>query len=469
MTGLSKPAVKRVLLLNPPGDRLYARDKFCTSVSKTNYYWPPVDLLALSGRLAKRFKVGVMDAIVERLGEDACLDRAKQGGYDAVIFLTCAASWRQDFAFAARLKEELGLHTIALGGLLLTRAEEALERFPFLDAVLFDFVGHDVAHYLAGELDQVTAMAFRRNGRVEIHPRAGAGSFSYPPPKHELFPIRRYSFPLARHRQYTAVLASLGCTHRCSFCVPGTLGMRVRDPANVMAELSHIRDLGIPEVLFQDHCFSAVREHTLALMDAMIRASLGLEWICQTRVDRVDDELLARMRRAGCRTIQFGVESADPQVLRRARKETTPQTVEQAFTLCRRNGISTSAFFILGLPGDTEGSILDTIGYATRLGCDTAVFSLPMPHVGTALGDEILAQDADRDEWLEYDDVSAPRHGGIALTPQRLLELRDLAYRRFYLRLRFMVGWMLRTRTLSQVVYGLMSLRAMFELPKDRR
>ena len=109
MTGLSKPAVKRVLLLNPPGDRLYARDKFCTSVSKTNYYWPPVDLLALSGRLAKRFKVGVMDAIVERLGEDACLDRAKQGGYDAVIFLTCAASWRQDFAFAARLKEELGL------------------------------------------------------------------------------------------------------------------------------------------------------------------------------------------------------------------------------------------------------------------------------------------------------------------------------------------------------------------------
>ena len=94
---------RKVLLLNPPGERLYARDKYCTSVSKTSYYWPQVDLLVQSGYLKDHHDLFVLDAIAERLSFEKSFARISKMGADAVIFLTCSASWDKDFAFAKRL------------------------------------------------------------------------------------------------------------------------------------------------------------------------------------------------------------------------------------------------------------------------------------------------------------------------------------------------------------------------------
>jgi len=105
-----KPQVSRrkVLLLNPPGEKLYARDKYCTSVSKTSYYWPQVDLLVQSGYLKDHHELFVLDAIAERLSFEESFRRIEAMAADTVIFLTCSASWDRDFAFVKRLKEELG-------------------------------------------------------------------------------------------------------------------------------------------------------------------------------------------------------------------------------------------------------------------------------------------------------------------------------------------------------------------------
>ncbi|MFA9454076.1 MAG: hypothetical protein ACERK6_09190, partial [Candidatus Aminicenantaceae bacterium] len=95
----------KVLLLNPPGDKLYQRDLYCSNVSKANYYWPSIDLLIQSGILGEAFQVDILDAIVEKLGPDECLAKIRAGGYAAVLFLTGTASWQQDFAFLARIKD----------------------------------------------------------------------------------------------------------------------------------------------------------------------------------------------------------------------------------------------------------------------------------------------------------------------------------------------------------------------------
>ena len=85
--------MEKILLLNPPGDKLYQRDMYCSAVSKANYYWPAIDLLILSGILGEKYEVHILDAIAEKLEPERCLARIKKENFKAIIFLTGTASW----------------------------------------------------------------------------------------------------------------------------------------------------------------------------------------------------------------------------------------------------------------------------------------------------------------------------------------------------------------------------------------
>lgn len=452
---------RRVLLLNPPGEKLYARDKYCTSVSKTEYYWPQVDLLALSGILSPHHDVFVLDAIAERLSFEASFNRIRAMGADAVIFLTCSASWDKDFDFVRRLKEELGMMTIANGGFLLFKGESAMEQFPFLDAVLLDFTEPDVLRYLEGNLEDPRNFILRRNGEVVRGKRESANRFSYPVPRHELFPLKRYLFPLCKRRVYTAALTSMGCPFNCTFCIPGTLKFKLRDVDNVMEELEYIAALGIGEVLFQDSSFGANLAHLDELCRKMIDARLNIIWMCQSRVDIIDEKRIRMMKEAGCHSIQFGVESGDERILQTMSKGITLDQTRQAFSLCRKFGITTNGFFIIGMPGETEQTVLKTIEFAKELKCDVAAFSLPMPHPGTKLGEAIRSNGTVLTEWDLFDDVSHPNVGTGDLSMEKIWELRNRAYREFYLRPSYVLRRALSIRSRKELM---MHIRAFFSI-----
>lgn len=436
----------KILLLNPPGDKLYARDKYCTSVSKASYYWPQIDLLMLSGILSPRHHVEVLDAIVERLDFQTALSRIVSARYDAVIFLASSASWQSDFAFMRRVKEQTGCLTIANGGFLLFKGVEVMREREFIDAVLLDFSTDDILRYLEGA-GEVRNMIYRRGGAVIKAERSPATEFSIPVPRHELVPLAKYLFPLQRYPVFTVVNASIGCPFNCSFCISATIPYKLRNVDNVMEELRHIRSLGVREVLFHDSTFTARRDHALALCDAMIKEKLGVAWICQTRVDCVDEDLLRRMKEAGCHSIEFGVESGEEGVREEMGKGITTEQITRAFALCRAAGLRTDGFFIIGIPGDTEESIRATIDLAIRLKCDFASFSLPMPHPGTKLGEAVKVDGWVLSERDLFDDVSPPAISYTSLTRERVWELRNLAYRRFYMRPSYIIRRILGLRT----------------------
>jgi anaerobic magnesium-protoporphyrin IX monomethyl ester cyclase len=166
----------------------------------------------------------------------------------------------------------------------------------------------------------------------------------------------------------------------------------------------------------------------------MIQQEIGLEWTCQTRVDNVDSQLLADMSRAGCRMIQFGVESGDDRVLQEMHKETSVAQVRQAFRDAKRQGLRTTGFFILGWPGESRESINRTMKLAVELNCDYASFTLPMPHAGTWLGIKMGPEK----RKLPYNDVTPE-------TAEQAAVIRK-AYRRFYLRPRYLVKRLLSSR-----------------------
>jgi len=458
-----KPQVSRrkVLLLNPPGEKLYARDKYCTSVSKTSYYWPQVDLLVQSGYLKDHHELFVLDAIAERLSFEESFRRIEAMAADTVIFLTCSASWDRDFAFVKRLKEELGMTTIANGGFLLFKGESAMELFPHIDAVMLDFTEPDILDYLRGATENLKGFIFRENGAVIKREREHHKRFSYPVPRHDLFPLKMYLFPLSKQRVYTTVLTSMGCPFNCTFCIPATLGFKLRDVDNVIEELRFIKSLGVKEVLFQDSSFGANREHLSELCQKMIAARLGLVWMCQSRVDIIDDERVRLMRRAGCHSIQFGVESGDEHILQTMSKGITLEQTRRAFALCREHKITTNGFFIIGMPGETEETVLKTIAFAKELSCDVAAFSLPMPHPGTKLGEAIRTDGTVLTEWDLFDDVTRPSVLTGELSMEKVWELRNRAYREFYLRPSYILRRAMRITSRKELM---MHVRAFFSI-----
>lgn|GEM_PF-129357 len=424
---------RRVLLLNPPGARMYARDKYCASVSKADYYWPQVDFIFQSGYLSGRHDVAVVDAIVEKLGPRDVLRRMGRLKPDVVLFLTSSASWPEDLSFIERAKSLFSFQAVALGGWLLALARPALEKFPFLDAVLLDFACDDLARWVAGERP-VFNMEWREGDKIAGGERRGDDPFEAPMPRHELFPLHKYRFPLSRHRMFTVTNTAVGCPWRCRFCMPGTVKYRARTEKNVIEELKRIRQLGIRDVLFHDATFTAVRSRVTGLLEAMIRERLDLSWMCQARADTVDRELLRLMKRAGCTGIEFGVESGSDRVLASIQKQLTLEKIEAAFRLARQEGIPTNAFFIIGMPEETEEDIEATIRFAKRLRPDMASFSMPMPHPGTPLGDDEKTQERLLGESLYIDDVSPPKITSGKIPPERIFALRNRAMRRFYLR-----------------------------------
>lgn len=425
----------KVLLLNPPGKRIYIRDYYCSKVSKSNYVVHPVDLLMLSGRVASRYELHIIDAIADKLEPSDCLSKVEKIAPDVIISLIASVSLDEDCAFLSKLKKD-GRRIVVSGDIVLAGTEEWLRQHPFVDAALLDFTSGDIVPYIEGETVSLQSMVLRNSaGKGEIFRRESNQEFDLPMPRQELFVSLNYRFPFSRHRQFATVLTDYGCPYRCSFCVMSTIGYKYRSVGSVMEELRAIWRLGIREIYFSDQTFAVNKRRTLELCGQMAEEGLDLGWTCFSRVDLITEELLAAMQGAGCHTIMLGVETASEEILEKYGKGYTLSHIRRAFKLCKSRKIRTVGTFILGLPEETEETAMATIALAKELECDFASFNVAVPRIGTHLREEAL-----RDRLIKPD-VTMMDQSGLTitmptkhLTVERLQELRGRAIREFYLR-----------------------------------
>ena len=188
---------------------------------------------------------------------------------------------------------------------------------------------------------------------------------------------------------YQSVITLRGCPYACIYCaVPGSTDKktRYRSPANVADEVALLRDrYDVPYVFFHDSVFTLHRGRTLELCDELERRDLRVPFCCQTRTDRVDPELLGRLRAAGCHQIFFGIESGDVESLRRMRKSMPLAEIRAAVAEVKRLGIRCSGFFIVGFPWETAEHIRNTADFATDIGLDGVSLFSATPLPGTEL------------------------------------------------------------------------------------
>lgn len=377
----------RVLLLNPPGQRLYLRDYYCSKTSKAGYLYEPVDLLILSGLLNAQFDLSSLDAIAEGLRPESALDRIAQAKPDAVIGLIGAVSLTEDLDFYKALKSRLGIPILLSGDAVMDGDLEFLAAHPFIDAVLLDFTDPEVIRWLNGERIPFRAITWQSDGRVTAASRQRHPEFAIGLPRHDLFASPAYRFPFVRRRRFATVLTDYGCPWPCNFCIMGELTFKTRAVDSVMAELESLVAAGIREIYFDDQTFGVKPERTAALCKAMAALRPPPGWVAFTRADLVTPDRLALYREAGCHTLMLGVETADQALLDRAEKKLKVETIREAFALCRKAGIRTVATFLFGLPGETDAQREATIQLARTLGCDYASFNVAVPRSRTGLRD----------------------------------------------------------------------------------
>lgn len=447
---------EKILLLNPPGKNIYLRDYYCSHASKAHYYWGPFDLIALSGVLKNYFELAAIDAMQERLTPQETLRRVLDAKPDAIIFLTGAVSFLEDFSLMKQISEksERKIHIIGTGDCLLAEGEKFFAEYPFLDAAILSFISDDIVRYLKGEAGTFNHISFRKgDGTVE----KGAlqfpkGEFYLPIPRYDLFPFRKYRIPHGLRLPYAGIITDYGCPFHCDYCIGGELGFRLRDMENVLEEMRELKRLGVRELWIKDLTFGVNKKRTLELLARMRAEHLNFTWVCLSRANVLDEELLREMKASGCHTIQLGIESASDELLEQYTKGITVEQVKKVVAMCRSTGIRILAHYILGLPGDTIESIRRTIRYAIELNAEFASFNIAMPRMGTAFRQEAIQKGLIRDDLATLDNsISQPVYETPELDRATLWSLRNEAIRRYHLRPSFILRRLFGVRTLYEL------------------
>lgn len=433
-----QPDIRKILLLNPPGDQLYIRDQFCSHVSKGTYYWQPLDLLMLSARLdAEGYILAVVDAIAEHLSIEKTHQRIADFSPDAVVFLTGSDTVDADLAFINTVKQNGVALTVGIGDVLRAKGEELLGRFPQLDACLNDFVTHGLSAFLNGQIEEAENMTVRTgDGARRIPATAKDSIFRLPTPRYDLFPLDHYRMPYNRYHPYATVITSTWCPFRCVFCPFAGTRYRTRAVEDVLLDFEEIRRMGIRQVHIADYTFAVNAKHAKAIVQGMLDRGFNFSWSCLSRVDVVDFELLQMMKQAGCDLIEFGVESGSQEMLDRYRKNTTTEQIRQAFGWVKKLKLSTLATFVLGLPGETAASMEQTRRLALEIEPTYCSFNAASPRMASELRSQMVADGLVVDQLGATLDSSRsmPSFSTSSLSAEQVSKFRQYAIRSFYLR-----------------------------------
>jgi anaerobic magnesium-protoporphyrin IX monomethyl ester cyclase len=216
---------------------------------------------------------------------------------------------------------------------------------------------------------------------------------------------------------HAAIFTSRGCPGRCAYCAGGLFGkqFRFRSADSVVDEMISLhKTYGTRHFYFVDDAMAMDHRRMKQICGRLIQEQLGFTWNMMTRIDTMDDEMLDLVYRAGCRQIEYGVESGDPDTLKRIHKPHTVDMVRRVIPMTRRHGIRPVTFFILGFPWETAASLDATLDLMKALAPDVlfrpAIATVLIPFPGTEIYDRYKEEYEFADWWLSDDRTyDAPR------------------------------------------------------------
>jgi radical SAM superfamily enzyme YgiQ (UPF0313 family) len=258
-----------------------------------------------------------------------------------------------------------------------------------------------------GDLQSVSGISFKKNGQVIRMPNRPfiQNLDELPRPAYHYFALDKYQF---FGKRILPILTSRGCPFQCSYCVSSRMigkTFRPRDPNHVVDELEWLKsEYRAGAFSFYDDAFTYDGPRAIKICEEIKKRNIGVPWDCQTRVDRISKEILAKMRDADCQLVSFGAESGCQKILDSVNKRTTIEQNEKAIKMAKEIGLSVAMSVIIGYPGETENTLKQTFDFIRRTKADYVYLCLATPYPGTSLRSTL--QDlgwAMSSEWERYD------------------------------------------------------------------
>lgn len=374
-----------MILLQPPG--------ICRQFTRSQSLYPPLGLCQLAAVLPEE-DVRVIDAEAMEWSESRTMEEI-EAAHPLVVGMTATSYTLDIVENYARLVKALGIEVIVGGPHASVAPEDLFERCPSVDLVVRGegeaVIGPLLDALRTGTLTNLPGVCWRRQGGVHISPEiARISEFSSLPfPRLTGLPIERYWCPDAKNAPMVTMMTARGCPHRCGFCAsPTIMGKKVRGwpVEGILRELERLHfQLGVQEISFVDDVFTIQKARALELCRGMTDRGLGLTWFCNARADQITPELAEAMAAAGCHQVYLGFESGSQEILDRIHKGTTVAQLERGAELLRAAGIHRSVGFVIGLPGENETSVRQSIELAHRVRPERLQFTRWTPLAGSPL------------------------------------------------------------------------------------
>jgi anaerobic magnesium-protoporphyrin IX monomethyl ester cyclase len=374
----------------------------------------PMGLMMLGAALEKkgRYKIALLDANAEekRYDNEQILGFSKNFRPDIIGMTLVTPVVKEAYKLARSLRKS-GAKLLAGGPHASLRPEEPLRNG--FDGVVVgegESTIDEAAQAMLGLIPKESVAGFGylgENGKAVINERRPLiqNLDDLPMPARHLVDQNAY-----RPHNVEMIFSSRGCPSKCSFCSGGLFGkrFRFRSARSVLDEMFYIhRTYGVTNFHFVDDAMTMDRDRFAEICKELTHNGAGFTWSMMTRVDAVDEEILGWARDAGCRRIDYGVESGHPETLRKIHKPHTVEMVKRILPLTAAFGIQPNVFLILGFPWEDVNAIEATLNLMVQISpfvqFHPAIASILIPFPGTEIFEKYKERYGFEDWWLSED------------------------------------------------------------------
>jgi radical SAM superfamily enzyme YgiQ (UPF0313 family) len=473
----------KVLLLNPPFFPRFSREQRSPAVTKSGTLYYPVWLSYAAGVLEQKgFEVKLIDACADNLSKPDVYEMAREFAPQLLVVGTSTPSIYNDVEVASKIKYDLKkCFTVLVGTHVSALAQESLDLDPTIDAVAraeYDHTIAELADVLSKQEDvsKVLGISYRKENKVVHNPdRPKIMHLDQIPFVSKVYKkhlnIKNYFFAASDYPM-VQIFTARGCPFRCFFCVyPQTIHgniYRTRSAENVVEEFAYIKE-NLPEVrevVIEDDTFSVDKNRVRRICELLIERGIHIKWNANVRAD-LDLDTMQLMKKAGCRLIIIGFESADQTILDNISKGAQAEKMDEFFKNTKKAGLLLHAAFMAGNPGETEETLAKTFAMAKRFMPDTVQFFPLMAYPGTRAykwaKEKNLLKSSRFSDWVTNEGLHNCVLNLPNLSSKDLVKWCDQSRKKYYLSFRYLFykSWqmLLRPQEITRTIKAMLKFR----------
>ena len=409
---------------------------------------PPLGLAYLASMVRDEHDVRIVDSLAEDYNYGDVERIIKKYDPD-VVGITSTTSMIPDAYVIAKIAKRYNENVkIVMGGPHVTfLPERTFQECPYIDFIVRgegELTFRELIDSLERDRDPSNILGLSINLRDKVRnnpPRPLIKDIdTIPMPSYDLLPMEKYQ---ANGVRFGTVMTSRGCPFNCAFCSSSLqFGKRWRghSDSRVIEELKHLHEkYRIREIEFLDDTFTLNKHRAIRIARRIVKEGLDISWSASSRVDTFTEEVAEAMKKSGCHTIYFGIESGSRKTLNFIGKGITPEQSISAVKKAKRHKLRALGSFVIGFPEETKEDIKKTIKLSKKVGVDFAQFTIATPYPGTRLWKYASAKKLILTfDWRKYTTLD-PVMKLKNFTSQQITKLLQKAYVSFYLRPSFLI------------------------------